>query len=126
MKSEFNLNELRQFTGSEQLFRHGINRNLVYTEGVQYLAEKAECYWLIDEIATIVFPYLLKRHYDEFYLIKFLVTEYNAVITVEDGNNKLYANHRVKFTDFPISGIPIKFYLCASDGYYCLMLPSEY
>jgi hypothetical protein len=126
MQTDFNLNELRQFSGSEQFFKHGINRKLIYTEGVQYLAEKAGCYWLIDEIAVILLPVLLKKRYDEFYSIQFLVTNCSAVITVGDGNGKTYMKHKIEWTDFPISGIPVNLYLCASDGCYCLMLPNEY
>jgi hypothetical protein len=126
MQSDFNINELRQFSGSAQFFKHAINRKFIYTEGVQYLAENAGCYWLIDEIAVVLLPYLLKKHYDEFYSIQLLVNDNSAVITVDDGNGKIHINHKIQFTDFPISGIPIKFFLCASEEYYCLMLPNEY
>jgi hypothetical protein len=30
---------LRQFTGTTRWFRHPLNRNVLYTEGVQYVAE---------------------------------------------------------------------------------------
>src|ERR1700722_6473459 len=115
MHTDFNLNELRQFTGSEHFFKNGINRKLIYTEGVQYLAEKARCYWLIDEIAVILLPSLLKNRYDEFYSIQLLVTNCSAVITVGDGNGKIYMKHKIEWTDFPISGTPVNFYLCASN-----------
>ena len=45
------LTELQQFTGTEQWFRHGLNRKVLYTDGVQYVAEQAGAYWLVDEIA---------------------------------------------------------------------------
>jgi hypothetical protein len=41
----------KQFTGSEQFYRHGLSRNHIYTEGVQFLAERAQVYWLLDKIA---------------------------------------------------------------------------
>jgi hypothetical protein len=120
MRSQFNLNELNQFS------KHGVNRKLIYTEGVQYLAEQTGCYWLIDEIACVLLPHLLKKHNDGFYSIQLLVIDCSAVITVDDGNGTIHVNHKIKWTDFPISGEPIKFFLCESDMYYCLMLPSEY
>ncbi len=43
--------ELRQFTGSETWYRHGLVRSVLYTEGAKYLAEKGGAYWLLDEIA---------------------------------------------------------------------------
>ncbi|MEO8964712.1 MAG: DUF6876 family protein [Gammaproteobacteria bacterium] len=72
MHTDFNLNELNQFISSGQFFKHWINSKLVYTEGVQYLAEKAHCYWLIDEIAFVLLPHLLKKYKDHFYSIKLI------------------------------------------------------
>jgi len=40
-------------TGTETWFHHPLNRKVVYTEGMQYVAEKGGAYWLIDEIALI-------------------------------------------------------------------------
>ena len=45
--------DLAQFTGTEQWYRHSINRTVLYTEGAQYVAEHGEAYWLLDEIALI-------------------------------------------------------------------------
>ncbi|OSJ31570.1 hypothetical protein BSZ19_22050 [Bradyrhizobium japonicum] len=45
--------DLRQFTGSEQVFRHSLMRSMTYTEGVQYLAESGGAYWLIDKVACL-------------------------------------------------------------------------
>jgi hypothetical protein len=120
------LSDLNQFSGSEQFFKHGVNHKLVYTEGVQYLAQQAKCYWLIDEIACVLFPQLLKKYNDGFYSIRLLVTNSTGVITVDDGNGNVHINHKINWTDFPISGKPVQFFLCESDKYYCLMLPGEY
>ena len=43
---------LRQFTGSECWYRHNLNRNTIYTDGVQFFAENAGAYWFIDIVAT--------------------------------------------------------------------------
>ena len=45
--------DLAQFTGSENWYRHEINRNVLYTDGAQHVAEHGGAYWLLDEIATI-------------------------------------------------------------------------
>ena len=42
---------LAQFTGSTHCYRHGLVREVLYTEGVEYVAETAGAYWLLDEIA---------------------------------------------------------------------------
>jgi hypothetical protein len=48
--------DLAQFTGNETWYRHGINRNALYTDGAQHVAEHGGAYWLLDEI-TITQPY---------------------------------------------------------------------
>jgi hypothetical protein len=42
---------LAQFTGTEQWHRHPLVRNILYTDGVQFVAQSGRAYWLIDEIA---------------------------------------------------------------------------
>src|SRR5580704_4857332 len=39
--------DLAQFTGSENWYRHGINRNVLHTDGVQHVAEHGGAYWLL-------------------------------------------------------------------------------
>ena len=46
---KLDLQTLNQFTGTTQYFRIG-PRHLL-TDGTHYLAEQAECYWLMGEIA---------------------------------------------------------------------------
>lgn len=127
MDIHFNLAQLRQFTGSECFFKHWCNSNIVYTEGIKYLAEKAKCWWLIDEIALVLFPRLLLGHKDSFYSIELIAhADGSAFIKVGDGNNKIYLKHRINWTDFPVLGNPLQLYLCESGNDYCLMLSHEY
>jgi hypothetical protein len=46
MDAETLLQNLQHFGGSEQYYRHFLG--LCYTEGVKYLAENAQCFWLLD------------------------------------------------------------------------------
>lgn len=127
MQNSFEMSELGQFTGSGQVFKYWCSQKIVYTEGVQYLAKNAGCYWLLDEIALLILPRLLKYHKDVFYYIQLLVNDdCSAVITVEDGNENVHFKHKIGWTDFPVIGEPVKFFLCCSGDHYCLMLPSEY
>jgi hypothetical protein len=43
--------DLAQFTGSEHWYRHQMVRDVLYTDGVQYVAQRGGAYWLINEIA---------------------------------------------------------------------------
>lgn len=47
------MRELSQFTGDLERYQ-SINPKLIYTPGVNYLAQEAEAYWLIDAIASYV------------------------------------------------------------------------
>lgn len=126
MNKNFSLDELNHFTGSEVFYQHWISQ-MCYTDGVRYLANKTDSYWLIDELAFVILPRLLKENKDKFYSIKLLVnSDQSAVISISDGNNNIYLDHSIKWTDFPIVEEPVQFYLCASGSYYCLMLPREY
>ena len=50
--------DLRQFTGSEHWYRHGLARNILFTDGAKHVADEGGAYWLLDEIA-------LAQHYKE-------------------------------------------------------------
>ena len=53
MKNQLTTDEFAQFTGTEQRYRHAINRNVLFTDGAKYVAERAAAYWLLDEIALV-------------------------------------------------------------------------
>ena len=42
---------LAQFTGSEHWYRHGLVRDILFTDGAKYVADQGGAYWLLDEIA---------------------------------------------------------------------------
>ena len=112
--------ELAQFTGSEQWYRHGLVRKVLYTDGAQYVAETAGAYWLLDEIA------LAQRceksvAAEEFQLWKLTVKpDHTAVLACEDGNGEAVLSKAIPFTDFPLD--EIKFYVTNNT----ILLPSEY
>ena len=50
-RSPLDANTLAQFTGSQNFYRHSLVREVLYTEGVEYVADAAGAHWLLDEIA---------------------------------------------------------------------------
>lgn len=111
--------ELRYFTGSEQFYRNPLFSGYRYTEGVQYLAEKAGAYWLIDYILSNQIDKQLKGQ--RFQTWKIHVTQDDhAIITVDNGDGNQLQQFRLSFTDFPFE----HFTLWLVDS--VLMLPSEY
>ena len=99
---------LNQFSGSEQFYRHSINRKVIYTEGVQHIAEHGGAYWLLDEIALIQ-PYDKAVAGEEFQVWTLKVHPGNtATLTCDDGNDNIVFTKQIEFTDFPLP--EIKFY----------------
>ena len=117
------LDELRQFTGSEQFFRHGLSKAHLYTEGAQFLAERAEAYWLLDKIALHGSP---KVSREDFQVWKLKVQPDNsATLTTEDGNDNILRVEKLDYTDFPLPEIVLWAVRNELNGF-TIMLPGEY
>ncbi len=111
--------DLSQFTGTEQWYRHGIARNVLYTDGAKYVAESGGAFWLLDEIAFAQSIQAVAA--EAFQVWKLQVNPGNsATLACEDGNSKIVFTKQIEFTDFPLDEIAFYF----TDN--VLMLPSEY
>src|ERR1700744_1247621 len=100
--------DLRQFTGSEPWYRHGINRRVVFTDGAKYVADTGGAYWLLDEIALI-------QPYD-----KAIAAEEFPVWGLKVGNDRTVFTKAIEYTDFPLPEITLYFQNNT------IFLPSEY
>jgi len=110
---------LAYFTGSEQWYRHGLARNVLYTEGAQYVAEHGGAYWLIDEIAFGQTEPAVAA--EEFQVWRLAVNpDQTAILTCDDGNNRVVFTKQIEYTDFPLT--KIRFYFTNST----ILLPNEY
>jgi len=111
--------DLRQFTGSEHWYRHALVPGITFTDGVHYLADKAECFWLLDKVATNQLRPEIRR--EEFQVWKLRVADdKTAMLTAEDGNGNEIHSEKLDWTDFPLSEIDLWF----TDN--VILLPSEY
>lgn len=98
--------ELAQFYGSETIYRHPLNRRVLYTEGVQHFAQNAGngAYWFLDILATE--PAILKEA-REFAVVTLTVSAdgTGARIQVTDGGKTepevTVFSRRLEFTDCP-------------------------
>lgn len=112
--------DLDRFTGSENWYRHAINRNVLYTDGAQHVAEHGGAYWLLDAIA------ICQRHEkhvaaEPFQVWKLVVRpDKGATLTCEDGNGSVVYTQQLEFTDFPLSEVTLWF----ADN--VIYLPSEH
>lgn len=105
--------ELSQFTGSETLAHYG---KILVTEGVRFLAKNAQCYWLLDVIASYQ-PQLKEEHYQFWKLHK---NGNSAVVICERDTDEEILRQDIEFTDFPLDTITL--YVVNQT----VMLPSEY
>jgi hypothetical protein len=101
--------DLRQFTGSEHWYRHGLNRNVLFTDGAKHVADHGGAYWLLD---TIALAQACDRRVgaEEFQVWKLTVRpDRTATLTCEDGNYRVVFKHRLGFTDFPAPEVTLWF-----------------
>jgi len=111
--------ELTHFHGTQHYYL--ISSNLVLTDGVKYLADTANCYWLVTAIQS----HLPKCFaISEFCLAKLSVKEQKANLVITDGNDHVLAEQQFDYTDFPMESISI--YITKSHPYSVMLLPSEY
>lgn len=129
---KFCKSELSQFSGDLERWQSGINRSVIYTPGVKYLAEKGEAQWLIDAIASYLVPDVLEPAGKKdprilgLHFWKLEVAEdKSAVLYAEaDLNVKPFVTQAIPYTDFLFPEIAI---WAGFDGrYWVLYLPSEH
>jgi len=113
--------DLTNFYGSETWFRHGLFRQYLYTEGVQYVAEQGEAYWLLDKIFACHAGVEALAHEDFcVWDLKRNDEGQGAKLICTDGNETALYSEAILFTDFPLKSIRL---FCQNN---VLMLPSEY
>lgn len=119
-ESKLTILNLEQFTGSENWYRHGLNRNVTFTDGAKFVADEGGAYWLLDTIA------ICQRHEPKvtaegFQVWKLKVKpDHTAALACEDGNDNVVYTQEIPFTDFPLEEITLFF---ANN---VIHLPSEY
>ncbi|MCK0125152.1 hypothetical protein BXY82_3063 [Gelidibacter sediminis] len=115
---------LQHFHGTEMFYQIPLLRTR-FTDGLKYLANVADCFWLITDTSVIA-KSLMNR--SEFITIDFKrlsedeqdYTGYEAEIIYTDGNDIVLEKHGYRVTDFPLDELRLFFVNNT------LMLPSEY
>ncbi len=113
-------NDLNQFSGTGEHYKHWL-KVFTYTDGVKYLADRANAHWLIDAIASHQPPLLRDEMLKEFQIWRLIVNEdKTAKLVCERDTEDVVLTQDIPFTDFPL--LEVKLFLVAR----VLMLPSEY
>jgi hypothetical protein len=114
------LSNLSQFIGTEHYYR--LLPSFVLTDGLKYLIEAAECYWL----AQLYGLHLVDVDFNEnpFTVLKFTRKGEGGIVKIEDGNGVVLAWQGLDYTDFPLDQFSL--YACWNGEVWVGMLTSEY
>jgi hypothetical protein len=109
---------LEKFMGSEKCYR--THHNVLITEGVKYLCDTAQCFWLIDCISS--YQRIHKVADEPFQVVELNVDleKCTGIIVVTDGNNNEVFRQLLDYTNFPLKQIKLYYTDCV------VMLPREY
>ena len=108
--------ELQSFTGTQNYYRNFTG--LLYTDGIQHLAERAGAYWLIDLVGSYQ-PRLRDAPFQA-WSIAVNDDRTGQVTMVEDDGEPNRVTQDIPYTDFPLRDF--SFYCI--DG--VMLLKSEY
>ena len=93
---------LAPFTGSEVFYRHPLG-SLIYTEGIRYMAQSVEAYWLLDVVASHLLTNPTLRR-ESFQLWRIELDGQGALVeawTDTPGAGDLICSQSIPYTDFP-------------------------
>lgn len=112
--------ELSTFYGSENFYK--FLGGVTITEGVKYFAEKAEAFWLVNDIILNCLMRKSLKH-EEFIAIKTSKCKSTEGVTInyENGNNEVLFTEVYSYSDLPDDG---EFTFWFTNN--VLLLPSEY
>lgn len=111
------LDNLKQFTGTEQYHRITLGK-LVVTDGIKYLVDKAQCHWLMDIVES--YQHKLKEVPFQIWCLKVNEDDSAVVTCKEDSDQPNLVKQEIGYTDFPLD--EIEFYCI--DG--VILLKTEY
>ena len=118
-------NGLAHCYGSEKWHRWSpIFPKHTMTDGVKFLCDNADCYWLVDAIAS----HTHEHQHEEFQVWTLKVEDSKAVLTGDDGNGNVFVTQEIEYTDFPLKEITLYCNLGSLDGVHMewiVILPSE-
>ena len=124
--------DLTSFSGDVERYQHPLNRRVIYTPGVQFLAERGQAYWLVDAIASYFGSDEMQTAIEEDSRLAWLQfwrlevqEDQKATLTARaDSDVTPFVIQEFQYTDFPLSKVDV---WAGNDGtYWTLYLPSEH
>lgn len=119
---------LNQFSGTSEWLRYSplLFPNVVLTDGTKWLAENADCYWLMDAISSYQPECAKDEMLRDFQVWTLKVNpDKSATLICERDTNDVAFTQKFDFTTFPL--LEIKMYCNPLDEKtQCILLTSEY
>ena len=142
-KPTLKTSDLGQFTGTENYWKRPVSwQPFVYTDGVRYIAERGNAFWILDAIGSWQTDARIKKNASlqdiQFWTLK-VNEDKSASLICERDQDDVVITQKLVYTDFPLK--KIRFYLCnmfcywqydpseeprKTEHYGVLILPSEY
>lgn len=121
---------LAGFSGREAYHRDSpLHGQLVITDGVKWLADNAECHWLLDLIASFQEDCRQDEMLADFQMWQVTVSKDQSVVVTcfRDTGDQAFSQY-INFTDFPLPAMKLYVQRGAANGeqVMVLMLPGEY
>lgn len=110
--------ELAMFTGTENYYKHHGLYGITLTDGIKYMAEKCNAYWLLDVINSHQTHKIRQNNFQIWTLER--KGDGCVVYMRTDSDQPKLVNQAIEFTDFPMQ----KFECYLIDN--VLLLKSEY
>jgi hypothetical protein len=118
-KSYFN-----QFMGTDNWYRHHLMRTFLYTDGIQYVCEEGEAYWLLDFIVSHQRnPKIRGERFQVWEVTRLDKDDVGVTISCKDDNKNVVFSEEMPYSDFPID---ITIWVVDDGDHKVAMLPSEY
>ena len=109
---------LSGFIGSECFYR--IYPRVIITDGVKFLCDQAQSYWLIDAVFSYQSIPLVAREPFQVLDLAVNLEQRTGLISVTDGTDQLLFRQKLDFTTFPLPALKLYY----TDQ--TVMLPGEY
>lgn len=120
--------ELAHFTGSEQFYRwNHLFKTMIITDGVKFLCDNAECWWLVDLIASHQKKALRDSMLQDFqvWTLKVDLEKSTAVAICERDTGNVFLTQKIPYSDFPLAEITL-WVERADSNMWTILLPSEH
>ena len=125
MEKKLTQSDLSGFTGTESYYRNSFTA-MQHTDGIQYLAQNAQCFWLIDAIGSYYRTHIKpNEELNSFCIWELTIDGTKATLVCKaDSDTEPVITQEIEYTDFAeqCDINPLKLY----QKYGVLLLPSEH